>query len=202
MKYTGERIIPNLMKPQNGMLLEHIQRYEFARNFTTGRVLDIACGSGYGSEFLLKDNTRINEIVGIDISSESIDYAKENYNFPSTSYYVDDCLNPNLYKIYGTFDTIISFETIEHFEGDDQFIKNLFNLLKPDGTLIISTPFGTGKSNPCSCPFHVYQYKEEEFINILSPFKHITMYNQTSNIIEIPMSDKKYYLMIAVCKKV
>lgn len=202
MKYTGERIIPKLMKPHNGLLLEHIHRYEFAKEFTGDRVLDISCGSGYGSEVLLKDNTHIKEIVGIDISKESIEYARLNYNLPGTSYHVDDCLNPNLHNIYGTFDTIISFETIEHFEGDELFVKNLFNLLKPDGTLIISTPFGIGKFKPCSCPFHVYQYKEEEFINVLSSFKNITMYHQTSGAIEIPKLDKKYYLMVAVCKKI
>jgi len=202
MNYTGERIIPKLMKPHNGLLLEHIFRYEFAKDFTGERVLDIACGSGYGSEVLLKNNNSIKEIVGIDISNNSIEYARSNYNFPETSYYVDDCLNPNLSNIYGTFDTIISFETIEHFEGDEPFVKNLFNLLKPDGTLIISTPFGIGKFKPCSCPFHVYQYKEEEFINVLSPFKNITMYHQTSGAIEIPKADKKYYLMVVVCKKI
>ena len=201
MKYTGERVIPKLMNPKNGLLLEHIQRYEFARKYSTGRVLDIACGSGYGSEILLKDTNCINEVVGIDICSESIEYAKSNYNFPKTSYYVDDCLNSNLHKIYGIFDTIISFETIEHFKDDELFVKNLFNLLKPDGTLIISTPFGKGKSSPCSSPFHVYQYKEEEFVNILSPFQNITMYHQLGDAIELPKINKKYYLMVAICKK-
>jgi len=201
MKYTGERVIPKEMDPQNGMLIEHIYRYKFSRDFAKGRVLDIACGSGYGSEILLENNDNIMELVGIDNSKESIEYAKEHYSFPKTSYYCDDALNENLHEIYGTFDTIISFETIEHFEGDEIFVNNLYNLLKPDGTLIISTPFGRGEGFPCSCPFHVYQYTEEEFLDILKPFKNITMYNQVNKAIEIPKDDKKYYLMIAVCKK-
>ncbi len=201
MKYTGERIIPKLMSPKNGMLLEHIARYEFTRKFAKGRVLDIACGSGYGSEILLRNNHEIEELVGIDISGESINYAKEHYSFAETSYYIDDALNPDLYKKYGTFDTIVSFETIEHFEGDEIFVNNLYNLLKPDGTLIISTPFGRGKNEPCSCPFHVYQYTEEEFIDVLKPFKELTMYHQIDEIVEIPKPDMKYYLMVAVCKK-
>jgi len=150
---------------------------------------------------VIKNNPTIKEIVGIDISEESIDYAKGHYSFDETSYYVDDALNPELHKIYGTFDTIISFETIEHFEGDELFIQNLYNLLRPNGTLVISTPFGRGKNEPCRCPFHVYQYTETEFIDILKPFNNITMYHQIDTIIEIPNPDMKYYLMVAVCKK-
>ncbi|SET65916.1 Methyltransferase domain-containing protein [Natronincola peptidivorans] len=201
MEYTGERIIPKIMNPKNGMLIEHIARYEFARQFCQGRVLDIACGSGYGTEILLRQNPRIHELVGIDISSEAIDYAQKHYSFIETTYCVDDALNPNLYKKYGTFDTIVSFETIEHFEGDELFIRNLYNLLKPNGTLIISTPFGRGKDQSCASPFHVYQYKEEEFMDILKPFNDLVMYHQIDTRIEIPKPDQKYYLMVAVCKK-
>ena len=201
MQYTGERMIPKLMSPKNGMLLEHLFRYRFARTFCKGRVLDIACGVGYGSEILLDKNPSITEYVGIDNCPESIDYAIKQYSYPQTSYFLDDGLNENLHTIYGKFDTIISFETIEHFDGDTQFIQNLYNLLKPNGTLIISTPFGKGKKHPCSNPYHVYQYTEEEFIDILKSFKKVTMYHQLDMTIEIPKPDKKYYLMVAVCKK-
>lgn len=201
MKYTEERVIPKLMNPKNGLLIEHIARYEFARKFSKGRVLDIACGSGYGSEIILKDNSYIKELVGIDIEKEAVNYARSNYSFNKTSYYVDNALNPDLYKTYGTFDTIISFETIEHFEGDKQFIENLYNLLKPDGRLIISTPFGRGKNEACSSPFHVYQYTEEEFVDVLKPFSNMIMYHQVDTKIEVPKEDMKYYLMVAVCKK-
>lgn len=201
MEYTGERVVPKVMSPKSGILLEHIARYDFAKQFCRGSVLDIACGVGYGSEILLKQNPNINELVGIDSSEEAIQYAKKNYSFLETNYYVGDALDESLYQRYGTFDTILSFETIEHFEGDEIFIKNLYNLLKPDGTLIISTPFGKGKNMPCSCPYHVYQYTEEEFFEVLKPFSQVTMYHQIDSTIEIPKPDMKYYLMVAVCKK-
>lgn len=200
MELTGERVIPKLMKPNNGMLIEHIARYNFAKDFCKGRTLDIACGVGYGSEILLH-NHEISELIGVDIHKESIEYAIEHYSNFKARYYVDDCLNPHLHQKYGTFDTIICFETIEHFRGDQLFVDNLYNLLKDDGTLIISTPFGRGKNEPCTCPWHVYQYTEEEFWEVLKPFSKITMYNQRNQIIEIPRKDMKYYLMIAVCKK-
>ena len=169
--------------------------------FCKGRVLDIACGVGYGSEILINRNPSITEYVGIDNCQESIDYAIEHYSYLETSYFTDDALNENLHKIYGKFDTIVSFETIEHFHGDIKFIHNLYNLLKPNGTLIVSTPFGRGKDHPCSSPYHVYQYTEEEFMDVLKPFRKITMYHQRDMAIELPKPDTKYYLMVAVCKK-
>ncbi|QNO16053.1 class I SAM-dependent methyltransferase [Alkalicella caledoniensis] len=201
MKFTGERVVPKVMNPENGMLIEHIARYEFAKAFCKGRVLDIACGVGYGTDYLLEGNENIDELVGVDIDHRSIEYAIEHYSYPNTKYFIDDCLSDELPEKYGTFDTIVSFETIEHFHGDEKFVQNLYNLLKDDGTLVISTPFGRGKNQPCSCPFHVYQYTEEEFWEILKPFKNITMYHQIDQRIEIPNPDTKYYLMVAVCKK-
>jgi 2-polyprenyl-3-methyl-5-hydroxy-6-metoxy-1,4-benzoquinol methylase len=201
VKDTEERIIPKHMNPSNGMLIEHAARYEFARQFTVGRVLDIACGVGYGSEILCRENSIIDEIVGVDISPEAIEYAKIHYRYEKTYYYKDNALDENLPNKYGEFDTILSFETIEHFEEDEIFIDNLYKMLKPDGTLLISTPFGRGKGEPCNCPFHVYQYKEEEFIDVLKPFKSLVMYHQVGQTIEVPKEEMKYYLMVAVCKK-
>lgn len=202
MKYSLERVIPKNLNPRDGTLLEHIARYQFARDYAHGRVLDLACGVGYGSAYLLDNNPNITELVGIDNADDAIEYAIDHYSYEGiTKYYVDDALNENLHLIYGTFDLIVSFETIEHFYGDAIFINNLYNLLKPDGTLIISTPFGKGKNEPCSCPYHVYQYTEREFLDVLAPFKNVTMYHQIDQTIEIPIPEMKYYLMVAVCKQ-
>jgi cyclopropane fatty-acyl-phospholipid synthase-like methyltransferase len=114
---------------------------------------------------------------------------------------VANALNPDLKEELGNFDTIVSFETIEHFKGDEVFIKNLYDMLKPGGTAIISTPFGKGKDQPCKNPYHVYQYKEEEFLEVLSIFDDVKMYHQRDSDIELPLEGKKYYLMVAVCKK-
>ena len=124
MKYTGERVIPKVMNPKNGLLLEHIERYEFAKSYSKGRVLDIACGVGYGSGILLEDNTEIVSYVGIDCCKDTIEYAKEHYSFLNTNYYLENALSSNLHQIYGSFNTIISFETIEHFREDKVFVGN------------------------------------------------------------------------------
>jgi 2-polyprenyl-3-methyl-5-hydroxy-6-metoxy-1,4-benzoquinol methylase len=203
MELTQERVIPKQMNPKNGMLIEHLERYKFAAAFASGRVLDIACGAGYGSELLLEGSKRgaIKEIVGADIDEIALEYAKENYTFDNVTYRVADALSPKLKEELGSFDAIVSFETIEHFEGDEVFLKNIYDMLKPGGVAIISTPFGRGKDQPCKNPYHVYQYREEEFLEVLSIFDEVEMYHQRDSEIEIPLEGKKYYLMVAVCRK-
>ena len=134
---TGERIIPEKMKITNNLLLEHIARYHFAAMYTAGRVLDVACGSGYGTHIIAKlCKKHVDEIVGMDNSSEAVHYAKKAYYHPLTSYIVKDAIEPNLSDEIGQFDTILSFETIEHIQEEVQFLNNIFKLLKPNGTLI------------------------------------------------------------------
>ncbi|MFZ2537586.1 MAG: class I SAM-dependent methyltransferase [Oscillospiraceae bacterium] len=200
MILTGERVIPNLMKPENGMLREHTARYRFASKFACGSVLDIACGVGYGTGLLLNESTVVENVLGVDIDEISINYAKIHYSHPKAKYLVKDALSPYLHDEIGLFDTVISFETIEHLKEDAKFVRNLQGLLKPDGALIISTPLGRGRGIACSDPFHVHQYKEEEFIDLLNCFGSVDMYYQFGETIEKMVKGKKYYLMVAVCR--
>ena len=72
MKYTGERVIPELMKDKVKIYQHHLSRYIFALPYARDRkVLDASCGSGYGTD-LLYDVA--NDILGIDVSKEAIDY--------------------------------------------------------------------------------------------------------------------------------
>ncbi|MGM0501420.1 MAG: class I SAM-dependent methyltransferase [Bacillota bacterium] len=201
IELTEERVIPKKMHPDNGLLIEHIARYKFASNYTKGRVLDFACGVGYGAEVLLAMGEGISEIVGVDIDAESIEYARVNYNYPQTSFFVGQANDSNVIKKLGKFDTIVSMETIEHIKDDYQFIANLNKLLKDEGTLIISTPFGQGRNKGCANPYHYRQYTEEEFRDLLAPFNQVELFCQRDDIIEKPKPDKKYYLMVGVCRR-
>lgn len=203
MKDTGERVVPEYMKAHNGMLLEHMERYEFAKDYAYGRVLDLACGVGYGADILLEEiyDQKIEEYVGIDLSKDAIAYAKEMYGFQRTTFEQGNALDEELVNRYGTFDSILSFETIEHIEEDREFVKNLKNLLSKDGKLIISTPFGKGRAVPCASPFHIRQYRQEEFVELLENvgFK-VELFCQRGQKIEKPKATEKYYLMVAVCE--
>lgn len=199
-----ERVVPKNMNPCNGLLMEHVARYKFAGSFVWGRVLDIACGVGYGSEIILKGPGRwlVKEMVGFDNDPASIEYARKHYFHPKANFVLGDALDTNLHESIGLFDSIISFETIEHLEQDEAFIENLKKVLKDDGLLIISTPLGQGRNKPCTCPFHFFQYTLEEFQKLLEKnFNEVEIFLQKDIVIEKPIPGKKYYLAVATCRK-
>ncbi|MCT8137140.1 class I SAM-dependent methyltransferase [Anaerobacillus sp. CMMVII] len=202
LKDTGERIIPKEMKPTNGMLLEHTARYYFSTPYVRGRVLDIACGTGYGSQMVAKKNKQeIDEMIGVDIDEETLKYAKQHYYHPILTFQKENALDPHLPEKLGTFDTILSFETIEHIEDDELFMKNMYELLKPGGTLVLSTPFGKGRGIPSGQPFHVHQLTNEEFINLFKPFSEVEIFYQRGVTIEPPRKGVYYPLGVAVAVK-
>jgi O-antigen biosynthesis protein len=137
LEFTGERFIPQRGDPL--LALEHYHRYCLASRFVDKkRVLDIACGEGYGSAFLAK---WANEVVGIDSDSATIDHAREKYSsMRNLSFEVGNCCD--IRETQGKFDAIVSFETIEHLERNDQskFLENVRRSLKPDGLFIVSSP--------------------------------------------------------------
>jgi 2-polyprenyl-3-methyl-5-hydroxy-6-metoxy-1,4-benzoquinol methylase len=202
LEWTGERIIPKLLKPTNGMLLEHIARYYFATPYIQGRVLDIACGTGYGCHMVAKDRKReITEIVGVDIDKETLFYANREYNHQKVTYMQGDAIDPSLPEQLGMFDTILSFETIEHVEDDQVFIENLYKMLKPGGTLVLSSPFGRGRGKPTSEPFHVHQLTPEEFEQLFVRFSNVDIYYQRGVTFEKPRDGVRYFIGVAVCTK-
>ncbi len=205
---TGERIIPDEMKPNNLLLLEHLARYSFALPYVKGRVLDIACGSGYGAHMLAKLRKRsIQELVAVDIHQDALDYARKRYYHPLITYQKADVLDPLLSERLGTFDVIISFETIEHVENDRLF-KQMKSLLRRGGKLILSTPFGRGRGIPSGEPFHFHQLNREEFQSSFGSFRKVDFYYQNGVAIEKgiilnesiqpPRQEAKYALGIAV----
>ncbi|KAB7707854.1 methyltransferase domain-containing protein [Bacillus aerolatus] len=202
MKYTGERVLPDTMNPMNGMLLEHIARYQFAIYYSKGRVLDIASGSGFGTQLIAKAaKSRLQEVVGVDIDQEATDYANGRYYHPLVTYKTADAADPFLPETLGKFDAIFSFETIEHISGEISFLRNLFAMLKPGGTLVISTPFGLGRGQPTTEPFHVHQLTEKEFFSLFDGYNHIERYYQRGVLIEPGRPGRHYPIGIAVCIK-
>ena len=75
-----------------------------------GRVLDAACGVGYGS-YLLAKNPDVTYINGVDCDSESIEFANENFKSEKISF---EC--SKIEDIKGNYDVLVSLETIEHLE--------------------------------------------------------------------------------------
>lgn len=117
---------------------EHRHRYEAAANFVVGkRVLDAACGSGYGSEILA---TNAKSVVGIDYSSEVIAYCKSSSKAPNLDFLQMSVITLDFPD--NSFDVVVSFETYEHLTAINQvrFLQEIKRVLTPDGVLIISSP--------------------------------------------------------------
>lgn len=136
-----ERIVPKLLDLSSlyddETLKNHMERYDFAaKNMKEGRILDIACGVGYGTSFLFETG-KVHSAYGVDISSEAIEYAKQNYQGEEIRFI---CESGYTYHSEEKFDTIISLETIEHLDNPKAFLINLYGLLKEDGILIASVP--------------------------------------------------------------
>jgi ubiquinone/menaquinone biosynthesis C-methylase UbiE len=162
MEFTGERYVPDLKSAQ--ISYEHLHRYFYASHFTNGKkVLDIACGEGYGS-FYLAENAK--EVIGVDIDSETIKYATKRYKKNNLSFILGSADSIPIDE-NGIFDVVVSFETIEHISEESQFLflKEVKRLLKKDGILIISTP---SKESYSDIPnykneFHIKEFYINEF---------------------------------------
>lgn len=204
LKDTGERIIPDKMNHMNNMLIEHVARYHFASLFVQGRVLDFACGSGYGTHILAKKcKEKVSEVVGVDINENALEYAAAKYYHPQSLFKQANVVAANVPEQLGEFDCVVSFETIEHVNEEKQFMNNIYQLLKPGGTLIISTPFGKGRGIPCKNPYHVHQLTETEFQHLFSRFTATSFYYQANALI-LPAESKNdvsFPIGIAVCEK-
>lgn len=106
MPNTIVRFTPSIFPLKN--MTSHISQYRFAAKYLKGKiVLDVACGSGYGSELLRQNG---NEVLGIDIDPENVEFAERAFK---GCYKVG-----NAEDLKGledkTFDAVVSIQTIEH----------------------------------------------------------------------------------------
>lgn len=175
MDFTGERMIPEFNKGQQ-IYLEHMARYIFAFQFVKGKtVLDVACGSGYGAELMIRFGAE--KVIGVDNSKEVIKYCQGEYPYKEIDFLVGDVTNIPVES--NSIDTVVSFETLEHVCADDQikFMSEIDRVLKKDGILVISTPnslvFYSGSH------FHLKELDPGEFSKILKEkFSSVEIYYQ------------------------
>jgi ubiquinone/menaquinone biosynthesis C-methylase UbiE len=151
---------------------EHLKRYEFATGYVAGKdVLDIACGSGYGSAMLADSGAK--SVTGVDLSPEAVESATANFGRGNVRFAVGDV--QRLTDIPdASFDLIASFETIEHVPDDRAYVDETARVLRPGGMLLVSTPdrrlgsIGPRLRKVPSNPFHVREYTRKELIDLLS----------------------------------
>jgi ubiquinone/menaquinone biosynthesis C-methylase UbiE len=125
LQFTGER----WTSAASGQIeLEHLHRYLAARDLCRGKdVLDIASGEGYGTALLAQVARRA---IGIDVAASVSAHAAAAYAGPNLHYLTGDARSIPLAA--GCVDVVVSFETLEHFAEQEQFLAELRRVLRPD----------------------------------------------------------------------
>jgi len=175
-----ERIDP--IRESIGVLSVHLKRYEFAVDYCRGKkVLDAACGAGYGSARLVRDAA---SVTGIDIDPEAIAYGRRHYGLARLEFQVGDVTQTSFAE--SDFDVICSFETIEHLDDIPAYLREMIRILNPCGTYIVSTPRRSRTTHRPSNPYHTIEFSRADFESLLQRhFYQVKIYGQRRRQSEI-----------------
>lgn len=169
-----ERIDPKTAPA--GIMAIHLVRYFFAKDYCAGKtVLDIACGAGYGTAELAPV---AKEVIGGDIDDGAIAYARANYKADNLEFKKLDAQDISLPD--KQFDTVVSFETIEHLPDIEAYLRQISRVLVNDGYFIVSTPRVKRTTRRPNNPHHMIEFSEGDFKNLLYRFfKKVELYGQS-----------------------
>jgi 2-polyprenyl-3-methyl-5-hydroxy-6-metoxy-1,4-benzoquinol methylase len=170
---TGERTLPDVPE-ENYWFRRHLVVYEWiARRVSDQKVIDMACGEGYGADALA---VAAAEVVGVDANPDAYEHARLRYTRPNLRFERD---------LVETFaepcDALAFLQTIEHVADPDAVLEHFKALLRPGGRAYISTPNlltlappGAEKSDN---PWHVKEYRAEEFAQLCARhFARVDLY--------------------------
>ena len=181
IRFDASTINKSERRSQSPYWGHHVARYQFAAPYVAGSlVLDVACGTGFGLP-VLQQKARL--VVGSDIEfSAALKAQAETVNERATIVVSDGCKLP---FDDGSFDAITSFETLEHLEDRNGFLRELRRVLAPEGLCIISTP-NANHTRPVNGkprnPFHVFEYNPAELLTELGQhFGQIELFGQVLN---------------------
>jgi SAM-dependent methyltransferase len=156
---TGERTLPDV-PAENYWFRRHLAVYEWIGARVRGmRVLDMACGEGYGSAVLARTAAGV---VGVDANPEAHEHARLRYAAPNLRF--EHAL---IERFEEPADAIVFLQTIEHLEQPQAALEHFRSLLKGGGAVFVSTPNvltlaprGAPRSDN---PWHVREYRASEF---------------------------------------
>jgi SAM-dependent methyltransferase len=158
---TGERTLPDV-PAENYWFRRHLTVYEWiAARVIGARVIDVACGEGYGSEVLSRGAA---SVVGVDANPEAHEHARLRYPRQNLTF------ERGLVETHGepgAHNAVVFLQTIEHVQDPEAVLRHFRGLLAPGGAAYISTPNlltlappGAGKSDN---PWHIKEYRAHEF---------------------------------------
>jgi 2-polyprenyl-3-methyl-5-hydroxy-6-metoxy-1,4-benzoquinol methylase len=159
---TGERTLPDVPE-ENYWFRRHLAVYEWIAARVAGRrVVDMACGEGYGSDVLAGAAA---SVVGVDANPEAHEHARLRYVRPNLRYERD------LVESFAErCDAVVFLQTIEHVQDAGAILEHFKSMLAPGGVAYVSTPNlltlappGAEKSDN---PWHVREYRAAEFAEL------------------------------------
>jgi ubiquinone/menaquinone biosynthesis C-methylase UbiE len=188
LPFTGERFVPGV---RGEIWVEHWHRYHFAAQFADGlRVVDAACGEGYGSALLAR---RAASVVGADISAQAVAHARGAYpGIANLSFVQAPCTKLPLED--ASADLFVTFETVEHIREQEAFVDEIARVLAPDGLLLLSCPNKREYSDRrgFANEFHVKElYREELEALVARRFGHSRWYGQRPSFFSVIAPEPK-----------
>jgi SAM-dependent methyltransferase len=157
---TGERTLPDVPE-ENYWYRRHLAVYEWiARRVAGLRVVDMACGEGYGSDVLARSGAR--SVVGVDANPEAHEHARLRYVRDNLRFERD-----MVERFDESCDALVFLQTIEHVQDPGALLQRFRRLLADAGTAYVSTPNVLTLAPPgaerSGNPWHVYEYRPQEF---------------------------------------
>lgn len=178
--YTTE-ITSDKIVSDNPLHHRLLSAYVFAEKYINGDVLELGCGEGRGIDIILKKSKSFTAIDKISEVTERLSIKHPKEKFISSSF-------PPLINIEdNSFDTIVTFQVIEHINNDNLFVEEIYRILRPGGKALISTP--NIEMTLTRNPWHIREYTSRQLQDLTSKFfNKITMKGIAGND-----KIKKYY---------
>lgn len=167
LEFTGERQVAASLEE---IELGHRARYYWAlQHLAVGaRVLDAACGNGYGAR-VLADGGAV--VRGVDVCESAVAFAAHHFGGPGVSFAVARIDDPGALlcaiREHAPFDAVVSLETIEHLEYPEVFLTAAAQLLRSGGLLLCSTPNAEVMSL-AEAPFHRRHFSVAAMLDLLA----------------------------------
>lgn len=172
-----ERLSPAQAGEDSALVASHRQRYELAAGLLAeARVLDLCCGTGYGSAILAE---RAASVHGVDIDAEAIAAARAAFGGPSVTFTAEDALAHLRGLTAGTVDAVVCFEGIEHVPDPAAVVFELARLRAAGARVILSIPNSEGFEE--DNPFHVTSFGHEQAMALVEPLTdRVVLLQQTA----------------------
>jgi ubiquinone/menaquinone biosynthesis C-methylase UbiE len=159
--YTTE-IASDKIVSDNPIHQRLLQAYYLAKPYVKGDLLELGCGEGRGVELLAPLATSYLALDKIDQVIHDLQKKYKDVEFKQAFFPPFTDLDDN------SFDTIVSFQVIEHIKKDEDFLQEIYRVLKPGGRAILTTP--NIKKTLTRNPWHVREYTAEQLTDLAKKY--------------------------------